>query len=194
MSSRRFPGKVLAPFRGRPIIAHVLDRCATALPNALRVVVTSTDPSDDPLAAYVETLGAAVFRGPLDDVFERFRLASKQFGARWMLRICADSPLLDGRVLRAVVDAMDPQLDLVTTTAPRTFPKGSNAELINAATFAEIDARELDADDREHVTRFLHRQPHRFKLKNVESGDPSLAKLELAVDTVEDLHRLEAMP
>ena len=192
MSSRRFPGKVLAPFRGRPIIWHVLDRVAHALPDLPRVVVTSTDATDDPLAAYLGHLGAPCFRGPLDDVFERFRLAARAHAASWLLRVCADSPLLDGGVLRAVLDAHDPALDLVTTTAPRTFPKGHNAELIKVATLAAIDANELDAGDREHVTRFLHRHPQRFQIRNVESGDPALASLELAIDTLEDLHRLEA--
>ncbi len=196
MSSRRFPGKVLAPFRGHPILWHVLDRVARALPEPPIVVVTSTDPTDDPLAAYVGSLGIACFRGPLDDVFERFRQAARAHDATWLLRICADSPLLDERVLKAVVAALDPArepaLDLITTTAPRTFPKGHNAELINGATLAAIDARELDAEDREHVTRFLHRRPERFRIRNVESGDPTLAALELAVDTLDDLHRLEA--
>jgi spore coat polysaccharide biosynthesis protein SpsF len=193
MSSKRFPGKVLAPFHGKPILRHVVERVAQALPELPRVVVTSTDASDDPLAAYCEHMGVACFRGPLDDVFERFRAAARERRAAWMLRVCADSPLLDSRVLRAVTDAFDAGLDLITTTAPRTFPKGHNAELINAATFAAIDPHELDADDPEHVTRFLHRHPQRFKIKNVESGDPSLASLELAVDTIEDLRRLEAI-
>jgi spore coat polysaccharide biosynthesis protein SpsF len=193
MSSRRFPGKVLAPFRGRPIIWHVLDRVARALPDVKRVVVTSTDASDDPLAAYAMSLSTPCFRGPLDDVFERFRYAARAHTATWMLRICADSPLLDARVLTAVVGALDPTLDLVTTIAPRTFPKGHNAELINGATFSAIDARELDDQDREHVTRFLHRNPQRFRIKNVESGDPTLSAQELAVDTIEDLYRLEQM-
>lgn len=192
MSSRRFPGKVLAPFRGRPIIWHVLDRVARALPDLPRVVLTSTDASDDPLAAYLAHLGAACFRGPLDDVLERFTLAARGSDAAWLLRICADSPLLDERVLRAVTAAHDPALDLVTTTAPRTFPKGHNAELINAATLAALPPGELDPADREHVTRFFHRHPERFRVRNVESGDPSLAALDLAVDTIEDLHRLEA--
>lgn len=190
MSSRRFPGKVLAPFRGRPIIWHVLDRVTRALPDVPRLVLTSTDPSDDPLAAYLASLGQPCFRGPLDDVLERFRLAAKHVGAGYLLRICADSPLLDDRVLKAVAAAHDPALDLVTTTQPRTFPKGHNAELINAASLAAVT--DLDADDREHVTRVFHRQPQRFKIVNVESGDPALAALELAVDTVEDLHRLES--
>jgi spore coat polysaccharide biosynthesis protein SpsF len=194
MSSRRFPGKVLAPFRGRPIIWHVLDRVASALPELPRVVLTSTDPSDDPLAAYLAQLGADCIRGPLDDVVERFRLGARARSAAWLLRVCADSPLLDAHVLRAVIAAHDPALDLVTTTAPRTFPKGHNAELINAATLQALRPEELDAADREHLTRFLHRHPERFRIANVESGDPALALQELAVDTVEDLHRLEARP
>jgi spore coat polysaccharide biosynthesis protein SpsF (cytidylyltransferase family) len=192
MSSRRFPGKVLAPFRGKPIVWHVIDRVTRALPDLPRMVVTSTDSSDDPLAAYLAHIGTPCFRGPLDDVFERFRAAAREHGARAILRICADSPLLDERMLRAVAAAHDDAVDLVTTTAPRTFPKGNNAELINGATFAAIDASELDADDREHVTRFLHRNPSRFRIRNVESGDPSLAEQNCAVDTIEDLQRLES--
>ncbi|MEO8707157.1 MAG: NTP transferase domain-containing protein [Kofleriaceae bacterium] len=192
MSSRRFPGKVLAPFRGQPLIWHVIDRVATALPELPVLVLTSTDASDDPLAAYLAYLGTRCFRGPLDDVVARFQLAAREHAARWLLRICADSPLLDDRVLRAVTAAHDPALDLVTTTAPRTFPKGHNAELINAASLAALDPGELDDADREHLTRFFHRHPERFRIKNVESGDPALASLELAVDTVEDLQRLEA--
>lgn len=193
MSSRRFPGKVLAPFRGSPIIRHVIDRVAEALPDVPRVVVTSTDPSDDPLAAYVTSIGTPVFRGPLDDVLGRFRLAAQAHPARWLLRICADSPLLDARVLRAVTSAPRDGMDLVTTTAPRTWPKGHNAELISTASLATVPDSELDAEDREHVTRVFHRQRARYRVANVESGDPALAQQELAVDTIEDLHRLEAM-
>jgi spore coat polysaccharide biosynthesis protein SpsF len=63
MSSRRFPGKVLAPFHGRPIIRHVLDRVARALPEVPRTVVTSVEASDDPLAAYLEALGCVPLPG-----------------------------------------------------------------------------------------------------------------------------------
>jgi spore coat polysaccharide biosynthesis protein SpsF len=194
MSSRRFPGKVLAPFRGQPIIRHVIDRLAAALPDLPRVVVTSIEPSDDPLAAYVTSIGTPVFRGPLEDVLDRFRLAARTHTAPWLLRICADSPLLDGRMLRAVIDSPRAGLDLVTTTAPRTWPKGQNAELIHTASLAALGDDELDAYDREHVTRVFHRNRDRFRIANVESGDPSLAEQSLAVDTIEDLHRLEASP
>ncbi len=105
MRSSRFPGKVLAPFRGEPIVRHVLRAVATAIPPEAIVLVTSADPSDDPLACYVARLGFSVWRGPLDDVFERFCEAARAFPSEWILRVSADSPLLDAGILQRVVDA-----------------------------------------------------------------------------------------
>jgi spore coat polysaccharide biosynthesis protein SpsF len=194
MSSRRFPGKVLAPFRGRPIIAHVLDRVDRALPGAPRVVVTSSEQTDDPLAVYVRDLGVSVFRGPLHDVFERFRRALAAHPCVWVLRVCADSPLLEEEMLRSVVAARSANVDLITTTQRRTFPRGSNAELIRTAALDAMDPTELTPEDREHVTPFFHRNPARFRIVNVESGDPRRAELSVAVDTLDDLTRLEGAP
>jgi spore coat polysaccharide biosynthesis protein SpsF len=193
MSSRRFPGKVLAPFRGAPLIQSVLHAVAGSLPEIPIVVATTVHPSDDPLAAYVATLGVPVFRGPLERVFDRFLGCVDAHPCRWILRVNADSPLLGPATLQPVVGhAGDPGLDLVTTTFPRTFPRGQNAELISVAAMRSIDPAAMTADDQEHVTRFFYRHPERFKIRNVESGDPALAEQSFAIDTLEDLHRLEA--
>ena len=194
MSSRRFPGKVLAPFRGRPLIAHVVDAVRHALPAVPLVVVTSTDSTDDPLVAYLASVEVPTFRGPLDDVLGRFRAALDPYPATWIVRVCADSPLLSSRVLElATGAALGTDYDLVTTTLRRTFPKGQNAEVIRADALRAIEGRELDAEDREHVTRFFHRNPLRFRILNVESGRPELADLDHCVDTVDDLRRLESL-
>jgi spore coat polysaccharide biosynthesis protein SpsF len=192
MGSVRFPGKVLAPFRGEPIVKHVLRVVGSILPAEHIVLLTSIEPADDPLAWYVERLGYEVCRGPRDDVFNRFRDCVRSFPCDWILRISADSPLLDPDVLRAVVDS-DRSYDLVTTIHPRSFPRGQNAELIKAAVLLSLDGRLLTADDREHVTAFFYRHPERFAIRNVDSGDPALADRNLAVDTLEDLRRLEGL-
>jgi spore coat polysaccharide biosynthesis protein SpsF len=192
MSSERFPGKVLAPFRGAPVILHVVRRVTEALPAVPVVVATSVETSDDPLVAYLAILGIPVFRGPLDDVFQRFRLCVAEHPCEWILRVSADSPLLDGRVLAAVARHADrPGVDLVTTVFPRTFPSGHNAELIRVATFLALDPGALTDSDREHVTGVYYRHPRRFGIVNVASGDPGLASRRLCVDTVDDLRRLE---
>jgi spore coat polysaccharide biosynthesis protein SpsF (cytidylyltransferase family) len=188
MSSRRFPGKVLAPFRGEPIVRHVLRAVERGLPEWPALVVTSVEPSDDPLAAYLKSINVECFRGPLDDVLGRFRAALASHPCEWVLRICADSPLLDSEVLRRVVAARRDDLDLVTTTEPRTFPKGQNAELIRARALLELNDAELDASDREHVTPIFHR---RGRFLNVAAEGPSRAHESVAVDSVEDLQRLE---
>ncbi len=197
MSSSRFPGKVLAPFRGRPIIDHVVAAARGALPQLDVVVATSDAPSDAPLWAYLEAQGVDCYRGPLDNVVARFLGCIEAHPCTHALRICADSPLLSAEVLQRVVAVLDEDgaenLDLITTTLERTFPKGSNAELIRVESLRAIAAEDLTAHDREHLTAFFHRSPERYRLRNVGSGDPALAELNLAIDTLEDLKRLEAM-
>jgi spore coat polysaccharide biosynthesis protein SpsF len=83
-------------------------------------------------------------------------------------------------------------VDVVTTIFPRTFPSGQNTELIRTEALRAIDMTALTDHDREHVTPCFYRHPERFGIVNVSSGSPSLAALSFAVDSPEDLHRLEA--
>ena len=194
MASYRFPGKVLAPFRGQPLIQHVVSAIEQILPPEQVVVATSSEKSDDPLVSYLSVNGTAVFRGPLNNVFERFRFCVSRYPCDWILRVSADSPLIDYRVLQAVIEHADQDYDLVTTIFPRTFPSGQNAELIRVSSFLDIDQRVLSATDQEHVTSWFYKNPDRFRIFNVASGNAGLAQVGLAVDTIDDLHRLEQLP
>jgi spore coat polysaccharide biosynthesis protein SpsF len=192
MSSQRFPGKVLAPFLGQPLVKQVIMAVEQALPKVPITVLTSTEEADTALVTYLHSLGVSVFRGPLEDVFERFRQALTHYPCEWFLRLCADSPLLDPSVLQAVAHhPCKTQFDVVTTIFPRTFPKGQNVELLRASTFMTIDETALSSEEREHVTPFYYHHPERFRISSVTSDEPALAEWNLAVDTVEDLHRLE---
>ncbi len=194
MSSTRFPGKVLAPFRGRPLVRWVVDAVAQAVGDDQVVVVTSDTPTDEPLAAYLSGVGIACFQGPLDDVLGRFRLCAAVWPADWILRICADSPLLDPEELRSVLAAADPTSDLVTTRLTTGSPHGRNAELIRTATLLGLDDAELTPHDREHVTPFFYRLRERFGIVEVPLGHGRYGDEPLTVDTIDDLRRLEALP
>lgn len=194
MASTRFPGKALAPFNGRPVIAHVIGRVAQVARVDSIVVATSVEPSDDPLVSYVGQLGLPVCRGPLADAFGRFRVCATAYPCDWILRVSADSPLLAPEVIERVIDAASPHdCDLVTTIFPRTFPKGQNAELLRTHTFMAIDSMALTDDDREHVTAYYYRHPDEFRIVNVFSDAPERAALSFAVDTLDDLRRLEEL-
>lgn len=194
LSSTRFPGKVLAPVNGRAIIAHVVARIATTFPISNVIVATSALESDDPLAAYGEKLGVAVFRGPLDDVFTRFQLCLRAYPCDWAFRVSADSPLFDPGLiplLSAFADRAD--IDLVTNVFPRTFPRGHSLEMIRSSTLLGIDASGLTPYQREHVTPVFYDNPNTYRIVNLESGDPLKARINLCVDTVEDLQRVEEL-
>jgi spore coat polysaccharide biosynthesis protein SpsF len=194
MSSSRFPGKVLAPLHGRPILHHVI-AAARAVAGVRHVAVaTSTQPSDDPLAAYASVLGVTVVRGPLDDVLERFRQCARLFGTEWIVRLSADSPLVDPFVIEHVMQArLEHAYDVVTTVFPRTFPKGQNVEAIRTSALLALRDTELTDDDREHVTAFFYRHPDRFLIRNIESNEPAPGDRSVAVDTLDDLRRLERL-
>lgn len=194
MSSKRFPGKVLAPLAGRPLIAHVISQVGQLIPPERIVVATSIDESDGPLACYVREIGINVYRGPLDNVFYRFQLCLQEYPCSWFFRVCADSPILDNTLLRAAMAYSSRRdVDLVTNVFPRTFPKGQSVEMLNAATFAAIDPSRLTLEEQEHMTQVYYSHAGDFRIINIESADQRLANKSFAVDTVEDILRLEQM-
>jgi spore coat polysaccharide biosynthesis protein SpsF (cytidylyltransferase family) len=83
--------------------------------------------------------------------------------------------------------------DLITNVFPRTFPRGQSVELIHSAKFASIDPGRLTPQEQEHVTQVFYNHPDEFRILNIPSANPDLAEMNLAVDTIEDLRRLEKM-
>lgn len=193
MSSSRFPGKVLAPVNGSPMISRVISCVAHARDKRAIVVATSAEASDDPLAAYVQSLGIKVFRGPLHDVFKRFRLCLQENPCDWFFRISADSPLLNSRIMKAMLTLVDPSIDLITNVQKRTFPHGQSVELLNARAFERIDEARLTDDQREHMTKYYYEHAQELRILNIEATDPAYSKLDFVIDTLDDLRRVEVM-
>lgn len=191
MSSSRFPGKMLAPLLGRPLVAHVLGRLAECVPPERVLLVTSEDPSDEPLADYVtKRLGVAVFRGPLDDVVMRFQAALRQHPAEWFVRICGDSPAIDAGLLGWMLARTGEGMDVMSNVVQRTFPPGQSIEIVRSSPFLAIDSSALAADEREHLTLGMYRRPGEFRIVAVEATVSGLAERRHVVDTLEDLQNM----
>ena len=191
MSSRRFPGKVLAPFRGRAVIDHVVDQITKALPLDRIIIATSTESSDDPLAAHLRARDVSVFRGSLEDVFGRFQGCLREHPCTWFFRVCGDSPLLDPVLFTRLLERRSGGVDLVTNIFPRSFPKGQSLELVNARAFQALDSTQLSPEQREHVTQVFYDDPSRFQIANVSADGPDLSCTSVALDTLDDLLALE---
>lgn len=193
MSSRRFAGKVLAPLAGRPMIDHVLERCAAAFGKTRVVLATSDDASDERLAAHVRKNGYALFRGDLANVVRRFQDCLRAQPCDWFVRISGDSPLIDPRLIVRVAERRAPRFDLVTNAQTRTFPPGQSVEVVRAECFAGIDSSGLSAEEREHATQVFYRAPGKYRICSVLAREPGLERQSFTVDTVEDLRAVEAL-
>lgn len=195
MSSRRFPGKVLTPLLGKPLLGHVYGRAVQAgICDAQHVVVlTSSHPTDDSVESYCRDHDLQCCRGPLEDVLGRFAGAVARHGGKGIVRLTADSPLVPIELIRFLTALLDESAwDLVTTTHRRTLPKGMNIEAFTMGALTRaLEAGDLLDSDREHVTAYFHRHPEKFRICNVGLRSHNYSALDYAVDDPEDLARLE---
>lgn len=189
MTSSRLPGKVMAPVLGEPMIGRQLERLGRSARIGRIVVATSTDVSDDPLAAYVERLGHPVFRGSLADVLDRFAGAMAMVAeADTVIRLTADCPLADPQVIDATIDHFRAAgADYASNTpSVRTYPHGLDTEVMSREALDTAWREAAEPYEREHVTPFIYRRPERFKLAYLSQA-PSRAHLRWTVDFPEDL-------
>ena len=103
MRSTRLPGKVLLEAAGKPMLDHLMERLAYATSLTAALVATSEEPADDPIAALCDARGIPVFRGSELDVLDRYHRAAEQFRLDVVVRITADCPLADPRLIDRMV-------------------------------------------------------------------------------------------
>jgi spore coat polysaccharide biosynthesis protein SpsF (cytidylyltransferase family) len=193
LNSSRLPGKAMRGLRGRTILGHVVDRLRQCRTLDGLWIATSTDPADDAVAAFAESEGVNLHRGSLDDVASRLLTAALAADADALVRINADSPLIDPAIVdRAVTLYRRERPDLVSNVLRRTFPKGQSVEVISVSALARAHQEMTSAEEREHVTPWFYANPARVRIVGFESASPREA-MQLSVDTAEDLRRIEAI-
>lgn len=183
--SSRLPGKVLAPIGARTLVAHCLARLlvGSAAPVML---ATTTRPEDDCLVAAAAVYRVPVFRGPAEDVLQRFALAARSVGARYVVRATADNPLTD-------IDGPDRLLRLLRASGADHviedgLPHGAAVEALTVDALTRAAIQATDPSDREHVTTLIRRDRLRFSPLVVDAPAPvRRPDLRLTVDTEHDL-------
>ncbi len=159
-NSRRLPGKALLDFRGIPLVILAARRAGNL--GARVTIATSDSASDDALAACAQSHGITVVRGPLDNVLERFVLAT---GAEPddapVVRLTADNVLPDGGLIAEVLRAFeDGSLDYITTGDGDAsgLPYGCAVEVTRVGHLRCAARHAQTLHDQEHVTPFIRRR------------------------------------
>lgn len=195
MGATRLPGKMVRPFyKGRGLLAFLLDRIRSRLPEVPLVLATTSLPADDVLVGIGEQYGAAVFRGSEDNVLDRFIGGAEQHGFERIIRVCADNPLLDTSALAQQIQAFEASgADYWSyclgdgTPVIRTH-YGFWGEGVRLSALHRVLRLSDDTRHREHVTSYIYTHPAQFRVY-CEQVDPLVEQasgVRLTVDTLAD--------
>jgi spore coat polysaccharide biosynthesis protein SpsF len=194
MGSSRFPGKMLAPLGGRPLLEWVLHRVQSARLLDAVVLATTDLPRDRPLVDLAHRMGLATYTGSESDVLGRFARAAAQHQADVVVRVCADNPFVDGAEIDRLLAFFAVQdVDYACNHLDRlgsAYADGFGAEVLGAPLLAQLAAECTDARHREHVTLALWDWADRFRLAAVPAP-ASLAFPELRFDVDRPEHLAE---
>ena len=187
----RFPGKMLAPLLGQPVLLWTLQRIKqTQLPHRL-VVVLPGDKANKELAKLCQKHGFDVECPDVDEknVLGRYHAVADKYDAETIVRITGDCCLICPEVITGCIQKYyegqyRPQYDHVGIAAE--WMEGMDCEVFtrNALELAEFEA--TDAADQEHVSSFIWRQPRRFHCGTYPCPF-DLTQYQTSIDTETDL-------
>ncbi len=201
MGSTRLPGKVLRPLQGKPMLGHMVERIAHANTVDQVVVATSDLPGDRVIRDFCASQRIACYAGSESHVLDRFYQAARLHKAERIIRVTADCPLVDPRLIdQLVAFSAARELDhgSIATGAAAAFlnegkyPNGYDAECVKFDALAQAWSEATLDSDKEHVTPFLWRQPERFRVEAMKAPQ-AIPHYRLTVDYEEDFALVEAI-
>ena len=202
MGSSRLPGKVLKEVCGQSLLAHLVARLRQlpdyGIDDATIVVATTIKDSDDAIAAECEGLGVCAVRGSEDDVLDRFVQASRAVSAETILRITADCPLLDPRLVAMTIDEyFSRDIEYLSNGAEGCLPLGMSVEVMNRCALERAGREAQQQYQREHVTPYFYDEEGRFRIAKIGwpqamrlSWPEDLSAHRWTVDTPEDFDQI----
>jgi len=187
MTSTRLPGKVLLDIGGRTVLSHTLERCK-AIPGIGAVCCAIPEgAAHDAVVAEAKRCGVEVFRGSENDVLDRYWRAARWLGAKTVVRVTSDCPLIDpgvcGQVLRLVSHG---GAAYACNNLPPTWPHGLDCEAFTFAALDEAARNASAAAQREHVTPWMRENPRLARVNLLGPGGWA-AEQRWALDFPEDL-------
>ena len=186
MTSTRLPGKVLLPLAGEPMLMRLMERLRRVQRADGIVIATTTNVTDDPIAAMCAQQGVPCHRGSELDVLSRYADAARLHAADVVVRITSDCPLIDPALIDQLIAVYEEgDSDYVSNMLPPTWPYGMAVEVVSATALAQAHAEATQDAEREHVTPFIYWHPQRYRLRNVASP-VALSHHRWTVDTPED--------
>jgi spore coat polysaccharide biosynthesis protein SpsF (cytidylyltransferase family)/aryl-alcohol dehydrogenase-like predicted oxidoreductase len=155
-NSSRLPGKVLLPVNGIPLVVLAAKRACNTGRSA--IVATSTEPSDDGLAALLQSYDLKFFRGSLVNTLDRVVMALAAYDDPTLVfRLTADNVFPDGALLDEIENEfLDKGLEYLCCNGEGSgLPYGMSVELTRLRHLREAAKMNTCEHEQEHVTPYI---------------------------------------
>ena len=185
-NSSRYPGKVLKKYKSISYLELLIKRLQKSKKIKTIIVAATHNSTDNEIEELCKKLKIFCFRGSENDVIDRYFQASKIFKAQNIVRVTADCPLIDFKIVDEVIKKFFlKKVDYATNTMPPTFPDGMDVEVFNINSLKKAwKASRVKTELKEHVTTYI-RNSNFFSKINIKSKN-DYSFLRLTLDEPED--------
>ena len=193
MDSSRLPGKVLKEILDKSLLEYLIERIEKSTLLDEIIIATSHKSCDDIIQKFCNEKYIKCFRGSENDVLSRFYEAATESKADYIIRICADSPVIDFSLIDELISEFTEKshnCDYLSNTINQTYPLGMNVEIFTSQALkkAYINAKTLY--EREHVTPYIYSHPKQFSIGQ-KHLDKDMSFLRLTVDEQKDFELIK---
>jgi spore coat polysaccharide biosynthesis protein SpsF len=170
MGSSRFPGKIMQPLAGEPLLIRLVERVKASKYCGKIVIATTYKDVDDPVVELCKKNRILCFRGHPTDLLDRHLNVGKVFKADALIKIPSDCPLIDPAVIDKVIKFyLDSpfSFDYVSNLHPATYPDGNDVEIFSMESLEKAWEEAEKELEREHTTPYFWENPDKFKIGNI---------------------------
>ncbi len=194
LNSKRLPKKVLSKIGSKPLLLYIIDRIKKKTKFKLPIIVaTSKNKTDDEIEKFCRKNNIKIFRGSLNDVFNRSVGCFKKFKLNSFVRVCADRPFFDVKLMDKMIKKFfDLKFDIVTNQFPRTYPKGLSCEIAKTNIFIENLDIKMKKSHKEHIFNYFYENSKKYKIFNfkLKNNFQEIFKKDFSVNNNKDLIKI----
>jgi len=182
IGSTRLPSKVLMDIEGKPMLQRVIERVKESKLIDKVIVATANDTPIIKLALECGITGIGI--PDEDDVLNRYYQVALTFGADSIVRVTADCPLIDPRIVDKVIEDYLNNYDYVSNIG--SYPDGLDTEVFSYKALKRAWIEAKTSYEREHVTTYIRNHFGIFRLGQLKYKE-NLSHYKWSVDTEKDL-------
>ena len=184
--STRLPNKIFSKLNGYDLLYHVVNRLKPSKEINNIVIATTSSSKDNSVEKWCLENSISFYRGSEKNVLKRYYNAAKEFNADIIIRVTADDPFKDFRIIdKAIKILKENDYDFVCNNSPVSFPEGLDVEVLTMDSLSESFLNSKSSFEQEHVTQYIHRNKINFKIFNIKNNK-DYSHYRWTIDTKED--------